>query len=129
MDVLSEYGLGASLRRGDYTEAAHRAIRDALWRQSINAAELFGCQKEDMRVRVRIGVQNPDAVALDPLKAIFPYGQVDLSVGFGGLDVPRPDGQDGATVMATCVITVALAGVSTEAALDSGLPVAPDGQA
>ena len=32
--MIVEFGLGTSLRRGSYTEAAARAVRAALWRNS-----------------------------------------------------------------------------------------------
>ena len=40
--LLTEFGMGSSLRRCDYTKAAVRAVKDALWHNSINIAELFG---------------------------------------------------------------------------------------
>jgi len=90
--MLTEMGMGTSLRRQDYTEAAIRAVKDALWHNSINLAELFGRDKSEMLIDLDIGVQQPDLVAQDALAAVFPYGQVRVSVVKGGLDVPRADG-------------------------------------
>ena len=104
--LLSEFGMGTSLRRQDYTEAARRGLRDALWHNSINLAELFGQPKEAMRVTVEIGVQQPDRVDTDSLRDVFPYGQIEFVVRHGGLDVPRPDGKP--TVIANVAIHVAL---------------------
>ncbi len=103
--LLTEFGLGTSLRRRDYTGAADRAIRDALWHNSINLAELFGAHKEAMKITVRIGVQDPDAVDTGALAGIFPYGQVSFEVTHGGLDVPKPGGM---AVIANVAISVAL---------------------
>ena len=108
--LLTEFGMGTSLRRQDYTEAAVRALKDALWHNSINLAELFGKSKEDMRLTVEIGVQDPDAVDRDALASVFPYGTPDVSVVRGGLDVPRADGGN-PTVMANAAISVSLEGV------------------
>jgi len=36
--ILNEFGMGSSLRRTDYTEAALRAIKDALWHNSVSVA-------------------------------------------------------------------------------------------
>ena len=58
--LLTEFGQGASLRRQDYTQAAKRALQDALWHNSINLAELFGKEKEAMLIDVEVGVQQPD---------------------------------------------------------------------
>lgn len=103
--MLTELGMGTSLRRQDYTEAAIRAVKDALWHNSINLAELFGRDKSDMLIDLEIGVQQPDRVAQDALAAVFPYGQVMISVVKGGLDVPRSDGGK-PTVIANAAISV-----------------------
>lgn len=105
--VLTEFGMGTSLRRGDYTEAARRAVKDALWHNSINVAELFGFPKEAMQITVEIGVQQPDEVKVDDLIAAFPYGQVHVFVTEGGLDIPRPDGDGNPTIIANAAISVA----------------------
>lgn len=103
--VLTEFGMGTSLRRQDYTEAARRGLQDALWHNSINMAELFGFPKEAMLIDVEIGVQAPEKVDVDSLLAIFPYGQPKITVRNGGLDIPRPDGPP--TVIANVAISVA----------------------
>lgn len=104
--LLTEFGIGTSLRHQDYTAAARRALKDALWRNSINLAELFGQPKEAMLIDVDIAVQQPDAVDCDALSDVFPYGQVSIRAGFGGLDVPRPVGPP--TVIANAAIHVSL---------------------
>ena len=104
--LLTEFGMGTSLRRQDYTQAARRALQDALWHNSINLAELYGKEKEDMQITVEIGVQHPDKVDTSALADIFPYGQLTFSVVQGGLDVPRPDGLP--TVIANVALSVAL---------------------
>lgn len=108
--LLTEFGMGTSLRRQDYTEAAIRALKDALWHNSINLAELFGVDKRDMLLTVDIGVQRPEAVDKAALEAVFPYGQPMIRVVKGGLDVPRADGGK-PTVIANAAISVALKGV------------------
>lgn len=108
--LLTEFGMGTSLRRQDYTEAATRALKDALWHNSINLAELFDRPKADMILTVEIGVQNPDAVDTDMLAQVFPYGQPTITVTKGGLDVPRADGGN-PTVIANAAISVALKGI------------------
>ncbi len=104
--LLVEFGMGTSLRRGDYTQAAERAVRDALWHNSINLAELFGFDKTDMQVTLDVGVQEPERVDVDVLRAVFPYGNVTVNVVKGGLDVPRPEGDGKPTVMANVALRV-----------------------
>lgn len=104
--LLSEFGIGSSLRHQDYTAAARRALKDALWRNSINLAELFGQPKEAMIIDVEIAVQQPDQVDCAVLSDVFPYGQITVTAAHGGLDVPRPVGPP--TVIANAAINVSL---------------------
>ena len=103
--VLTEFGMGTSLRRQDYTQAAKRGLQDALWHNSINAAELYGFPKEAMIIDVEIAVQKPDQVDTSALLDIFPYGQPSITVSEGGLNIPKPHG--GTTVIANAAINVA----------------------
>jgi len=106
--MIVEFGMGTSLRRGDYTEAAARAIRAALWRNSINLAEYMGVGKEAMRIDVRIGCAQPDAVDVAVLAEVFPYGQARIVVEYGGLDVDRPEGEGAPTVVAQAALIVSV---------------------
>ncbi|WP_226780263.1 Lin0512 family protein [Oceaniglobus trochenteri] len=103
--LLTEFGMGTSLRRQDYTQAAKRALQDALWHNSINLAELFGFPKEAMLIDVEIAVQQPEAVDTVTLAQVFPYGTPTIRVVKGGLDVPRGDGGN-PTVIANAAISV-----------------------
>lgn len=103
--VVSQFGMGTSIRRRDYTEAAARAIRDALWHHALDAADAFGVPKEEMVIDVEIGVQRPEAVDRDALRKVFPYGRPAVTVVKGGLDVPSPDGS-GLTVIANAAVLV-----------------------
>ncbi|MEM9582071.1 MAG: Lin0512 family protein [Pseudomonadota bacterium] len=103
--ILHEFGMGTSLRREDYTEAALRAIKDALWHNSVSVAPAFGFPKDAMLIDVEVGVQNPDQVDTDKLLTVFPYGQPQIRVVKGGLDVPKPDAA-GITVIANVAIIV-----------------------
>lgn len=103
--MVTQFGLGSSIRSRDYTQAAARAIRDALWHNSLNVADAFGFPKEAMLIDVEIGVQMPDAVDPTALVGIFPYGQPSITVVKGGLDVTKPDGS-GMTVIANAAVIV-----------------------
>lgn len=88
--VAMELGMGTSLRRQDYTKAAIRALQDALWHNSLTMADAFGFSREDMFVEVEIGVQKPEAVDIEAVKAILPYGKGSVMVVHGGLDIAKP---------------------------------------
>jgi uncharacterized protein (TIGR02058 family) len=103
--VVTQFGMGTSIRSRNYTEAAARAIRDALWHNSLNVADAFGFAREAMVIEVEIGVQQPDAVDREALLGIFPYGQPSIQVVQGGLDVPRRD-KEGWTVIANAAVMV-----------------------
>lgn len=103
--LVTQLGMGTSLRSQDYTEAAARGIRDALWHNALNVADAFEFPKDAMIVDVEIGVQQPDAVDCEALLTIFPYGQPAIKVVKGGLDVPRSD-EAGFTVIANVAVIV-----------------------
>ena len=103
--MVTQFGMGSSIRSRDYTQAAARAIRDALWHNSLNIADAFGFPRDAMLIDVEIGVQQPDAVDADALLAVFPYGRPSIRVVRGGLDVAKPDGST-TTVVANAAVVV-----------------------
>jgi len=103
--MAHEFGMGSSLRRTDYTEAAMRALKDALWHNSLSIAPAFGFAKEAMIVDVEIAVQKPDEVDCAKLAEILPYGQVNVTASAGGLDIAKPGGS-GITVIAHAAVIV-----------------------
>lgn len=88
--VAMELGMGTSLRRQDYTKAAVRALQDALWHNSLTMADAFGFSREDMIVEVNIAVQQPEQVDIEAVRAVLPYGQPQINVVHGGLDIAKP---------------------------------------
>ena len=113
--VAVEFGMGTDLRGQDYTKAAERALRDALWHNSLTVARAFGFQPEEMIVEVDVAVTHPDQVDTDHLKSVLPYGQVSVSASQGGLDILSDDGSK-TTVMANAAVVVYLDFPDMEAA-------------
>ncbi len=103
--VVTQFGMGTSIRSRNYTGAAARAIRDALWHNSLNVADAFGFPREAMIIDVEIGVQQPEAVDCAALLKVFPYGQPSVKVVKGGLDIPRRD-KEGFSVVANAAVMV-----------------------
>jgi uncharacterized protein (TIGR02058 family) len=92
--IILEMGAGNDLHGGDYTKAALRAVQDALHHSSLSVVSSLGLDSKAMQVDVTIGVQKPDAVDAQAVKASLPRGQVTVTVVKGGLDVPREDAHD-----------------------------------
>lgn len=91
---VTEMGMGTDVHGGDYTKAAKRAVSDAIRHSSLNFIRALGKSPTDMRITVRIGVQNPEAVDTAAVAAELPYGEVVVQPVVGGLDVPGDDGSD-----------------------------------
>lgn len=102
--VILEMGSGVSLRSGNYTRAACRAVKDAIYHSSLSFPRELGLNVEDdLVVEVTIGVQAPDAVDAEAVRAELPHGKISVSVIKGGLNVPYPE-QGYTTIIASAAI-------------------------
>ena len=102
-----EMGMGTDIRGTDYTKAAVRALRDALWHNSLSVANALGQPTDSMVVDVLIGVPRPDRVDKNEVLAILPHGTGTVTVVEGGLEIPN-DAGTGSTVMASAAAIVRL---------------------
>jgi uncharacterized protein (TIGR02058 family) len=103
--VILELGSGNDLHGSDYTKAALRAVQDALHHSSLSFVRTLKVDKTRLDVDVTIGVQRPEQVDLDKIKASLPLGNVTVKAVKGGLDVADPENND-AAVIASAVIAV-----------------------
>jgi len=103
--MVMELGMGTDLRGEDYTKASIRAIKDALWHNSLTLTDAFGFEKSDMIVKAEVAVAKPELVDTAEVAKIFPYGQVEVTAVAGGLDVPSADGTR-STVIANAAVNV-----------------------
>jgi uncharacterized protein (TIGR02058 family) len=102
--VILELGTGNDLHGGDYTKAALRAVQDALHHSSLAMLRALKVNsKTDMYVTVTIGVQQPDKVDAEKVKASLPHGIVTVNVVKGGLDVADPENHDPAVIASAAV--------------------------
>ena len=105
-----EIGMGTDIRGADYTKAAVRALRDALWHNSLNVADALGKPTDSMVVEVLIGVPKPDLVdkteVLKVLK-VLPHGTGTVKVFEGGLEIFNDTGTS-STVLAHAAAIVRL---------------------
>ena len=88
---IIEMGMGNDLHGTDYTKAAARAIEDAIRHSSIPMLGALGVDHTEMRVQVTVGVQKPQAVDTEALKAGLPRGKATVRAVPGGLNVTNPD--------------------------------------
>ena len=102
-----QIGMGTDIRGADYTKAAVRALRDALWHNSLSVANALGLPVDDMRVEVTIGVPRPDRVDKEAVLAVLPHGTGTVTVVEGGLEIVNEAGTD-RTVMASAAAIVRL---------------------
>jgi uncharacterized protein (TIGR02058 family) len=101
--VILEMGSGNDLHGGDYTKAAIRAVEDAIHHSSLTMVRTLGIDRDTVRVDVTIGVQRPERVDVEAVKAVLPMGQVTVTVVEGGLDVPDDDVDDLAVIASAAV--------------------------
>ena len=105
--MVVEIGMGTDIRGPDYTKAAVRALRDALWHNSLSVANAIGKPTDSMVVEIHIGVPKPDQVNKEEVLALLPHGTGTVKVVEGGLEIPN-DAGTGSTVIAHAAAIVRL---------------------
>lgn len=105
--MVLEIGMGTDIRGADYTKAAVRALKDALWHNSLSVANALGQPTDSMKVEVTIGVPQPDKVDKEQVLAVLPHGTGTVNVVEGGLEIPNDAGTD-STLIAHAAAVVRL---------------------
>jgi uncharacterized protein (TIGR02058 family) len=105
---VTEMGMGTDVHGRDYTQAAERAVFDAIHHSSLHFFAPLNKTAHDMFIDLLIGVPEPDQVDKERVAAALPYGTVNVEVVKGGLEIPADDGKD-AIVIANAGIVVRLA--------------------
>jgi len=85
--AILEMGAGNDLHGRDYTKAAIRAVEDAIHHSSLLFLRTLGVDKDTLQVDVTIGVQKPEEVDVERVKAMLPLGRVTVKSVKGGLDI------------------------------------------
>ncbi|WP_299042483.1 Lin0512 family protein [uncultured Tateyamaria sp.] len=86
--LIIEMAQGVDLHGRDDTKAARRAVEQALQGASLPIFGTLGVDRDSMRVVVHIGVPRPEAVDVQMIAGVLPYGTVEVVAERGGLDVP-----------------------------------------
>jgi len=105
--MVLQLGMGTDIRGRDYTKAAVRALRDALWHNSLSVAGALGQPTDAMQVEVTIGVPRPELVDKAAVLAVLPHGSGTVNVVEGGLEIVNDEGTN-ATVVANAAAVVRL---------------------
>jgi uncharacterized protein (TIGR02058 family) len=106
--VILELGSGNDLHGSDYTKAALRAVQDALHHSSLAFIRSLKIDRTKVDVAVTIGVQRPERVDIEKVKASLPVGNVTVTAVKGGLDIADPEHNDPA-VIASAAVAVRIA--------------------
>ena len=105
--VMTEIGMGTDIRGADPTKAAVRALRDALWHNSLNVAAALGKDTDSMFVEIHIGVPKPERVNKEEVLAVLPHGTGSVTIVEGGLEIVN-DAGTGSTMIAHAAAVVRL---------------------
>ncbi len=104
--MVLEIGMGTDIRGADPTKAACRAVRDALWHNSLPIAPALGQTVDDMIVDIHIGVPHPELVDKAEVLAVLPHAKDKGSVTVveGGLEIPNDAGTSSTMIANACVV-------------------------
>jgi len=109
--MVLEIGMGTDIRGADPTKAAVRALRDALWHNSLSVAPAMGLSVEAMQVEVIIGVPHPERVDTEAVRAVLPHGGGTVRVVEGGLEIRNDAGTDSTLIAhAAAIVRLDIAG-------------------
>jgi uncharacterized protein (TIGR02058 family) len=102
--MVLEIGMGTDIRGADPTKAACRALRDALWHNSLSIAPALGQSLDAMIVDVHIGVPRPELVDKSQVMAVLPHGSGFVTVVEGGLEIHNDAGTNSTLIANACVV-------------------------
>ena len=106
--MVLQIGMGTDIRGADYTKAAVRALRDALWHNSLSVAGALGFPVDAMQVEVTIGVPRPERVDKAAVLAVLPHGSGTINVVEGGLQITNESGNTTVVANAGAIVRLDL---------------------
>ncbi|HEY4041428.1 MAG TPA: Lin0512 family protein [Rhodopila sp.] len=102
--MVLEIGMGTDIQGADPTKAAVRALRDALWHNSLGVANALGLDTDAMQVEVTIGVPHPEQVVKQDVLAVLPHGSGSVTVVDGGLEIPNDEGTNSTLIASAAAV-------------------------
>lgn len=105
--AILEIGTGIDLHGQNYTEAARRAVWNAVHQSSLMFLGLFGENTaSEMIVEVTLGIPQPDKVDEEEVLSVLPHGKGVLNTVRGGLEVESREGSGDKTIIANAAVIV-----------------------
>ena len=105
--AILEMGMGIDLHGQNYTEAARRAVYNAVHQSSLMFLGLFGPDTaSDMIVEVTVGIPNPAEVDEQTVLDVLPHGKGVLKTVHGGLEIEGREGSGDKTIIANAAVIV-----------------------
>ncbi len=98
-----EFGMGVDVHGQDSTQAACRAVSDAIRHSSLPFFREVRERGGRMFVDVTVAVPDPASVDIERVRRELPHGEVTIRPVAGGLRVPGSD-----TIIACVAITVSI---------------------
>ncbi len=101
---IMEMGMGVDVHGKDYTNAAKRAVFDAIHHSSLGFQRMLGKTADEMRVDVTIGIPKPELVDEKAVGESLPHGTALVKAVMGGLEIPNESGDDAMVIANAAVI-------------------------
>ena len=103
--VILEMGMGIDLHGHNYTEAARRAVWNAIHQSSLMLLSHLGPDAaKNMVVEVTVGIPKPDEVDEATVLSVLPHGKAVLKVVQGGLEIEGREGSGDRSIMANAAV-------------------------
>ncbi len=103
--LILEMGTGIDLHGQNATEAARRAVWNAVHQSSLMGLGLFGPDtSKNMIVEVTIAVTRPNEVDEDIVLGVLPHGTGKLKVIQGGMEIEGTEGSGDFTLIANAAV-------------------------
>lgn len=103
--LILELGTGIDLHGQNATEAARRAVWNAVHQSSLMGLGLFGPEtSKNMVVDVTVAVTRPNEVDEATVLEVLPHGTGKLTVVQGGLEIEGREGSGDFTLVANAAV-------------------------
>ena len=101
--LILEMGMGNSLHKGDYTQAAIRAVEDGTRHASLGFTHALGIDFNELEISITVGVTKPEQVDIEAVARALPHGRAEVQAVQGGLDVPDENLGDTAIIASAAI--------------------------